>query len=97
MTPFVPQRDERIDLRVSAEVKNLLARAASLAGMSVSGFMVSVAAERAREILTDHESLTLSPRDWEVFLAALDRDQPPDPQLKAAAQRYLHGRVSHGE
>ncbi|MBF0159635.1 MAG: DUF1778 domain-containing protein, partial [Magnetococcales bacterium] len=40
------QRDERIDLRVTTELKNMLARAASLAGMSVSSFLVSAASDR---------------------------------------------------
>ncbi|MEO5329273.1 MAG: DUF1778 domain-containing protein [Magnetococcus sp. THC-1_WYH] len=90
------QRDERIDLRVTAELKNMLARAASLAGVSVSSFLVSTALDRAKEILAEHEVITLTPQDWNVFLAALDGDDPPAPRLKEAAQNYLKRRQGDG-
>jgi uncharacterized protein (DUF1778 family) len=82
------QRDERIDLRVSNDLKVLLARAASYCGMSLSSFLVSIAADRAKEVVAEHETLTLTPRDWEAFLAALDNVDRPRPQLVAAARRY---------
>jgi uncharacterized protein (DUF1778 family) len=82
------QRDERIDLRISPDLKTLLARAASYSGMSLSSFLVSIAADRAREVVADHETLTLTPRDWEAFLSALDDADRPRPRLTAAARRY---------
>ena len=81
------QRDERIDLRISPDLKTLLSRAASYCGMSLSSFLVSIAADRAKEVVAEHETLTLSPRDWQAFLAALDDDRPR-PRLAAAARRY---------
>jgi uncharacterized protein (DUF1778 family) len=88
MATATSQRDERIDLRVSAELKTLLARAASYCGMTLSSFLVSIAADRAKEVVAEHETLTLTPRDWEAFLAALDDDGRPRPKLKAATLRY---------
>ena len=88
MAESVIQRDERIDLRVSEELKTLLARAAAHSGMSLSSFLVAVAADRAREVLAERETLTLSPRDWAAFLAALDRPKRRRPKLEAAARRY---------
>ena len=97
MNPVIAtQRDERIDLRVTAELKNMLARAASLAGMSVSSFLVSAASDRAKEILAEYDAITLTPQDWNVFLAALDGDDPPGPRLKKAAQNYLERRQGDG-
>lgn len=85
------QRDERIDLRVSTGLKALLARAASYSGMSLSSFLVSIAADRAKEVIAEHETLTLSPADWEAFLKALDDDRPR-PRLEAAVERYRRRR-----
>ncbi len=82
------QRDERIDLRVSADLKTLLSRAASYSGMSLSSFLVTVAANRAKEVVAEHESLTLTPRDWEAFASALDNADRPRPNLETAAKRY---------
>lgn len=88
MSTAISQRDERIDLRVSADLKTLLSRAASYCGMSLSSFLVSIAADRAKEVVAEHETLTLSPRDWEAFLAALDDADRPRPRLAAAARRH---------
>lgn len=42
---------------------------------------------RDDEGIAGHEILTLSSRDWEALLAALDDDRPR-PELLAAVQRY---------
>ena len=60
--------------------------------MSFSSFLVSIAAERAKEVVAEHEVLTLTPRDWEAFLTALDDADRPRPRLEAAARRYLERR-----
>lgn len=92
------QRDERIDLRVSADLKALLTRAAAYSGMSLSSFLVSVASERAKSVVSEHEILTLSARDWEVFLTALDEAKKPRPRLEAAVRRYRERRRDrHGD
>jgi uncharacterized protein (DUF1778 family) len=88
MPSTTSQRDDRIDLRVSPDLKTLLSRAASYCGMSLSSFLVSVAADHAKEVVAEHETLTLTPRDWEAFLAALDDTDRPRPRLAAAARRY---------
>ena len=93
MTAFPQQRDERIDLRVSANQKTLLARAASYAGVSLSSFLVSAAADRARELVAERETLNLTPRDWSKFLGALDKAERPRPKLEAAARRYRRRRM----
>jgi len=91
MSESLRHRDERIDLRISADQKTLLARAASYAGVSLSSFLVSAAADRARELVTARETLT--PRDWGKFLGALDKTERPRPKLEAAARRYRKRRT----
>ena len=88
------QRDERIDLRVSTDLKTLLSRAAAYSGMSLSSFLVSVASDRAKEVVAQHETLTLSSRDWDAFLTALDQADKLRPRLEAAARRYRERRMS---
>ncbi len=84
----MPAALERIDLRTSAEMKALIARAASTAGMSVSAFLLSAAQERAKAVLDAADSLNLTQRDWEAFIAALDHLDKPRPNLAAAMERY---------
>lgn len=83
---------ERIDLRTSAEIKELIVRAAATAGVSVSAFLISSAQERARQVLAESETVTLTPRDWEAFFQALDDIDKPRPKLQAAMDRYLDWR-----
>ncbi len=85
---------ERIDLRTSPEIKALIVRAAATAGVSLSAFLVASAQERAKQILAESETLTLSPRDWNVFFVALDNADKPRPKLEAAATEYLTWRNS---
>jgi uncharacterized protein (DUF1778 family) len=82
------QAHERIDLRTSPEIKELIVRAASTAGMSVSAFLLGTAQERARQILAEQEMITLSSRDWNAFAKALDNADKPKPKLSAAMKRH---------
>lgn len=36
----------------------------------------------------EHETVTLSPRDWTAFLEGIDHADQPRPRLEAAARRY---------
>ena len=65
--PMTAQAQERIDLRTSPDIKELIVRAASTAGMSVSAFLLGAAQERARQILAESETITLTSRDWNAF------------------------------
>ena len=84
----IPQAHERIDLRTSPEIKELIVRAASTLGMSVSAFLLGSAQERARQVLGQTEMLTLSASDWNAFATALDNTDKPRPNLSAAIARH---------
>lgn len=86
------QAHERIDLRTSPEIKELIVRAASTAGMSVSAFLLGAAQERARQILAESEMIALTSRDWNAFAKALDNAEKPRPKLAAAMRRHREWR-----
>ncbi len=67
----------RINLRTSPEAKALIERAAAIMGSTVSGFMLQNAYEAARRLVAQQEVLTLSDRDRDAFLNALE--YPPEP------------------
>lgn len=79
---------QRIDLRTSPEIKDLIVRAASSVGMTVSAFLLGTAQERAKEILAKEEMVTLTSRDWSAFARALDDTEKPRPKLAAAMKRH---------
>jgi uncharacterized protein (DUF1778 family) len=84
----VTHPQERIDLRTSHEIKELIIRAAATTGQTVSAFLIGAAQERARQVLSQSEMLTLSSRDWGAFFAALDQVDKPRPKLEAAMRRH---------
>ena len=81
--------NDRIELRTSPEIKDLLSRAAATAGVSLSAFLISSAQDRAKQLLAETETLTLSTRDWDAFFAALDNVDKVRPKLAEAASDYL--------
>ena len=82
------QAQERIGLRTSPEIKQLIVRAALTAGMSVSAFLLGTAQERARQILAESGMIRLTSRDWNAFAKALDNADKRRPKLSAAMKRY---------
>lgn len=87
---------ERIDLRTSPEVKDLIVRAAAMAGLSLSAFLLASAQDRAKQILAESENMILSPKDWDAFFSALDNTEKPRPKLESVAKDYLAWRNQQG-
>lgn len=82
-------RGERLDLRVPAELKRTIERAAALSGQTVSSFVLGVALRRARRVIRESEVIELSGRDRDRLLAALDdADARPSPALVRAVERH---------
>jgi uncharacterized protein (DUF1778 family) len=82
-------RDERVDLRLSGELKRVLEQAASLEGQTVSSFILGAAIPHARKVLRDAAVLELSDRDSRRFLDALDDDSAePNEAMLRAVKRY---------
>jgi len=77
----------RINIRTTLEAKAMIERAAALMGTTVSAFMIQNAYEAAQRLVADWETMTLSDRDRDAFLSALDH--PPEPN--EALKRLLTG------
>lgn len=71
----------RINLRTSPEAKALIERAAAMMGSTVSSFMLQNAYEAASRLIAQQEVLTLSDRDRNAFLHALENPPKPTPAL----------------
>ena len=74
----------RFDLKMDADEKAIVAKAAALMGTTMAGF-VRVAAKEKAQVLLDREArLTLTNRDFTSFAQALDSAFAPNPALKEA-------------
>jgi uncharacterized protein (DUF1778 family) len=81
-------KDSRIDLRVTAEQKALLEKAASLMGVSLSAYTLLYLLPQAQRDLENQEKLTLSNRDRDLFLSALANPPKLQGKLKTAMAEY---------
>lgn len=78
----------RLDVRLAADHKDLIERAASILGQSVSAFAVSTLVKEAGQVVEQLAALQLSNRDRDAFLAALDNPPEPSDRLRRAAQNH---------
>lgn len=74
----------RFDLKLDADDKDLLSRAASLMGTTMAGFVRSAAKEKAQTLLDQEARITLSRRDFAAFSAAINSSFAPNPALQGA-------------
>lgn len=86
-------RTERLEARLPADVKAILARAAALQGRTLTDFVVGSATEAAQRVIRECEVLAFSERDQVAFAKALLNPPSASPALEDAARRY---RGDHG-
>jgi uncharacterized protein (DUF1778 family) len=82
------ERTERLEARVSPEVKLALLRAAQLQGRSLTDFLVAAGWEAALRVIAEHQLLQLDRVETEVLLQILLEPPAPNADLFTAAQRY---------
>jgi uncharacterized protein (DUF1778 family) len=75
------EKMDRIDLRVTRDQKEVLARAAVLSGLSMSSFLVAKALNEAKKIVSKNESIVLSNRDRDLFYSLLKNPPKPNKNL----------------
>lgn len=75
-------RTEKLDLRLTAEAKRVLAAAASAERRSISDFVLESALSRAGEALADRRSFPLDAEKWDAFLTALDKPTSDMPRMR---------------
>lgn len=78
----------RLETRVTAAQKALFQRAADLTGRSLTDFILSSAHEVAARTVREHDVLTLSGQDRDLFVRTLLQPPAPSPRLRQAAARY---------
>ena len=80
---------ERLEARVSSQLKRLFQRAADLQGVTLSDFLISSARKTALQTVEETEIIRLSERDSRFVAELLIHPPAPSPRLRAAMRRYL--------
>src|ERR1041384_48980 len=79
----------RLNCRVDPRIKQRAEEAAQLLGQSITDFTESALDEKAQAVFERFDRITLSARDFEAFVQAIEAPaQPPTPQLSATADEY---------
>jgi len=87
-------KTDRLEARLSPDERELIERAASTAGISVSAFMVGAAVDRADEIIAA-ATTTVVPADYfDSLLAALDEADAVPRLAEAATRARRNGRIT---
>ncbi|MDZ8184399.1 MAG: DUF1778 domain-containing protein [Nostoc sp. ChiSLP02] len=81
-------KDCRIDLRVTQEQKELLERAASLKGISLSAYTLFHVLAIAKQDIDANERLVLSNLDRDLFMSVMENPPELKGKLKSAIQQY---------
>lgn len=75
-------KTERIDVRASTLIKQLLQDAARASHKNVSEFLLDAGITAAAQTLADRRQFILGDTQWEAFQQALDRPVQAKPRLK---------------
>ena len=75
-------KTERIDVRASAPVKQLLQEAARACHKNVSEFLLDAGVTAANQALADRRHFVLNEAQWQTFQQALDRPIQAKPRLR---------------
>lgn len=86
MSTVPPTKSERIDVRASSPVKQLLQEAARSSHKSVSEFLLDAGVTAAFQTLADRRQFSLGEAQWQAFQEALDRPVQSKPRLKKLLQ-----------
>ncbi len=81
-------KDDRLQMRLDAEAKSVLQRAANYRHETVSQFVLATALEEAVKVIRENEIVTLSGPDWKIFYDALTDPPAPNAALRKAFAKY---------
>jgi len=81
-------RYERLEARVSPELKKQLQYAANLLGCSLSEFLLRSAEAAANKVIHEYQIIRLTTEDSQAFVNALLNPPEPNSRLKSAFESY---------
>ena len=76
------RKRQSLNLRIKAEERGLIDRAAKTLGKTRTDFVLDAARRAAEDALLDRTVLTVSPKAYAEFLARLDAPPQPNERLR---------------
>jgi len=75
-------RNATLNIRTTDANKHLLQQAAEMLGITVSGFLLNTATEKAHKLMQNQRNFSLTDESWDVFCQTLDRQPSNNSKLK---------------
>jgi uncharacterized protein (DUF1778 family) len=88
MPDTVKTRNARLEARVPSEQKDFFQLAATLAGQTLSEFVIESTQKAAAKVVQEHELIRLSREEQVAFVSALLHPSEPGARLRQAAESY---------
>lgn len=82
MRNSIRRREDRLEVRLTPKAKSMLKRAASAERKTVSAFMLDKGLAAAAETLAERREFSVSAKQYDAFVAALDAPAKPRPRLE---------------
>jgi uncharacterized protein (DUF1778 family) len=77
-------RRETLNIRIRAEERGLIDRAAKVRGKNRTDFILDAARRAAEDALVDRALISVSPKAYTEFVARLDAPAKPNQRLRSA-------------
>ncbi len=79
---------DRLDFKLPREQKKLIKRASETVGMSMKDFVLSLAYEKAQEVLERHHTIKMNEAQSRAFVEMLEKPPAPNEKLQQAFKRH---------
>ena len=80
-------KNERIEIRLTADQKRTIEQAATISGRSVTDFSVTLLLDEASEVIRQDRELRMSAEAWGAFNEILERPATPIEELAELFRR----------
>lgn len=74
-------KNTTLNIRTTDETKLLLQQAAKILGTSISGFLLTIAQEKAHELVRSQSNFVLDDKKWNLLCDALDKKPTENSKL----------------
>jgi uncharacterized protein (DUF1778 family) len=82
MRSSTKRREDRLEVRLTPKAKSILKRAAAVERKTVSAFILDKGLSAAAETLADRREFSLSAKQYDAFVTALDAPSKSRPRLE---------------
>lgn len=73
MASLNQRKDARVELRVTADQKQVIEEAAAIEGRTVTDFSATTLVERAQDVILRERQLRVEARQFDAFVAVMDQ------------------------